>query len=116
MTPLVKLLKAPGVQAAEWAAGALANVVRAGPAAQKTAADAGAAASLAAMLPKATANGKTLVILALTSLSETQADVVKKVLGSKEKTSLRQFRDSGNEELTEYTNTLVESLGGDFVL
>jgi len=114
---LAELLKGEGIQAAEWGAGALANIIRAGAAAQKTAADCGSAAALAALLPKATTNGKTLVVLALTSLAEGQAQVVMKALsGSKEKAKLREFRDSGNEELQDYTNTLVEKVGNGFSL
>lgn len=114
---LVELLKTDAVQAAEWGAGALANIVRAGPEAQKAAADAGAAPALAALLPKVSPNGKTLVVLALTSLAEGQGPAVVKALsGSKEKAKLRDFRDSGNEELQDYTNTLVEKLGGGFSL
>jgi len=114
---LVELLKVDGIQAAEWGAGAIANIVRAGPDAQKMAAEAGAATSLAALLPKVTANGKTLVVLALTSLAEGQSPVVLKALsGSKEKAKLRDFRDSGNEELQDYTNTLVEKIGNGFSL
>merc|ERR1712046_300863 len=107
---------AEGVQAAEWAAGALANVIRAGEDAQKTAADAGAAKYLAALLPTVTLNGKTLVILALTSLAETQASVVQKALGPKEKAKLREFRDSGHDELQDYTNTLVDTIRNGFTL
>jgi len=114
---LVELLKVDGIQAAEWGAGAIANIVRAGPEAQKMAAEAGAATSLAALLPKVTANGKTLVVLALTSLAEGQSPVVLKALsGAKEKAKLRDFRDSGNEELQDYTNTLVEKIGNGFSL
>jgi len=114
---LVDLLKVDGIQAAEWGAGALANIVRAGPEAQKMAAESGAASSLAALLPKVTANGKTLAVLALTSLAEGQAGAVMKALsGSKEKAKLRDFRDSGNEELQDYTNTLVDKIGNGFAL
>lgn len=114
---LVELLRADGIQAAEWGAGALANIVRAGPEAQRAAVEAGAANSLAALLPKVTANGKTLAILALTSLAEGQAPAVAMALsGSKEKSKLRDFRDSGNDELMDYTNTLVEKIGNGFAL
>mmetsp|Transcript_14834 Transcript_14834/g.42527 ORF Transcript_14834/g.42527 Transcript_14834/m.42527 type:complete len:880 (-) Transcript_14834:72-2711(-) len=114
---LVELLRADGIQAAEWGAGALANIVRAGPEAQREAAERNAAAHLAALLPKVTVNGKTLVVLALTSLAEGQAQAVMKALsGSKEKAKLRDFRDSGNEELTDYTTTLVEKIGNGFAL
>jgi len=114
---LVELLKADGIQAAEWSAGALANVVRLGADAQKTAAEQGAATSLAALLPKVTPNGRTLVVLAFTSLAEGQAAVVHRALsGSKEKQKLREFRDSGSDELQDYTKALVELIGGGFSL
>mmetsp|Transcript_53609 Transcript_53609/g.124862 ORF Transcript_53609/g.124862 Transcript_53609/m.124862 type:complete len:894 (+) Transcript_53609:59-2740(+) len=118
VTPAVKdlsdLLKADAIQAAEWAAGALANIVRSGAAAQATAVEQGAATSLAALLPKVTANGMALVVLALTSLAETQAAAVTKALGPKEKAKLRDFRDSSNPDLQEYTKALVDKLGPGF--
>jgi len=113
---LAELLKAEGIQAAEWAAGALANIVRSGASAQKTAVDEGAASSLAALLPKVTANGTTLVVLALTSLADSQSTAVMQALGSKEKAKLRDFRDSSNSELQEHTRALVEKLGPGFSL
>eukprot|EP00913_Durusdinium_trenchii_P034823 g32572.t1 len=70
---LTELLKAKAVQAAEWAAGALANITRSAEATQKTAIEHGAATSIAALLPKVTANGMSLVVLALASLADTQA-------------------------------------------
>jgi len=118
VTPAVKdlaeLLKADAIQAAEWAAGALANIVRSGPAAQETAVAQGAATSLAALLPKVTANGMSLVVLALTSLAETQAAAVTRALGPKEKAKLRDFRDSSNPDLQDYTKALVDKLGPGF--
>jgi len=114
--PLSELLKADAVQAAEWAAGALANIVRSGADAQKTAIDEGAAASLAALLPKVTSNGMTLVVLSLTSLAETQGAAVARALGSREKAKLRDFRDSNNPELQDYTKALVDKLGPGFSL
>ena len=44
------------------------------------------------------------------------ASVLKALSGSKEKAKLREFRDSGNEELQDYTNTLVERIGSGFAL
>merc|ERR1719379_717350 len=86
---LVALLRGEAAQAAEWSAGALANIVRSGPDAQKAAVAAGAAELLAALMLKATPNGRTLVVLALTYLAESQAATLKKVLsGSKERAKL----------------------------
>mmetsp|Transcript_149102 Transcript_149102/g.371446 ORF Transcript_149102/g.371446 Transcript_149102/m.371446 type:complete len:897 (-) Transcript_149102:265-2955(-) len=117
VTLLVNMLKAEAVQAAEWSAGALANITRMGAEPQKEAISAGAATALAALLPKVTSNGKTLLVLAFTSLAEHQAAAVQKALsGNKERSRLRDFRDSGNEELQDYTNTLVEKIGGGFTL
>mmetsp|Transcript_97597 Transcript_97597/g.172837 ORF Transcript_97597/g.172837 Transcript_97597/m.172837 type:complete len:885 (-) Transcript_97597:283-2937(-) len=114
---LVALLAGDGIQAAEWSAGALANVVRAGADAQKTAIDKGAAPHLGALLSKVTTNGKTLVVLALTSLAEGQApSVMKAISGAKEKQKLREFRDSGSDELQDYTNALVEAIGNGYSL
>lgn len=113
---LTALLDADGIQAAEWAAGALANIVRAGPEVQQAAVNAGAATFLAALLRKVTANGKSLVVLALTALAENQAPAVQSALGAREKAKLRDFRDSGTEDLQEYTNSLVEKLGSSFTL
>eukprot|EP00930_Biecheleria_cincta_P057953 TRINITY_DN43817_c0_g1_i1.p1 TRINITY_DN43817_c0_g1~~TRINITY_DN43817_c0_g1_i1.p1 ORF type:complete len:946 (-),score=250.15 TRINITY_DN43817_c0_g1_i1:50-2770(-) len=113
---LCELLKAEGIQAAEWSAGALANILRSGSAAQKTAVDQGAPESLALLLPKATQNGMTLVVLAFTSLAETQSSAVAKVLGATEKAKLRDFRDSSNQELQDYTKALVDKLGPGFSL
>jgi len=115
---LVELLKPEGgLQAAEWSAGALANIVRAGADAQKTAAEQGAATLLAGLLPKVSPNGKTLVVLALSCLSDGQAAIVQRALsGQKEKQKLREFRDSGSEELQDYTKALVEMIGGGFTL
>ncbi|CAJ1376739.1 unnamed protein product [Effrenium voratum] len=90
---LAELLKAEAVQAAEWAAGAMANIARSGPAAQEMAIEKGAATSLAALLPKVTSNGMALVVLAMTSLAETQPTNVGQALGSKEKAKLRDFRE-----------------------
>eukprot|EP00437_Effrenium_voratum_P025589 CAMPEP_0181410746 /NCGR_PEP_ID=MMETSP1110-20121109/7500_1 /TAXON_ID=174948 /ORGANISM="Symbiodinium sp., Strain CCMP421" /LENGTH=944 /DNA_ID=CAMNT_0023533307 /DNA_START=57 /DNA_END=2888 /DNA_ORIENTATION=+ len=119
VTPAVKdlaeLLKADAIQAAEWAAGALANIIRSGPAAQETAVAQGAATSLAALLPKVTANGMSLVVLALTSLAETQAAAVTRALGAKEKAKLRDFRDSSNPDLQDYTKALVDKLAQAFL-
>lgn len=114
--PLVQLLEADAVQAAEWAAGALANIVRSGATAQKSAIDEGAAPFLAALLLKVTSNGMSLVVLAMTSLAETQATAVAKALGAREKARLRDFRDSSNEDLQNYTKALVEKLGAGFSL
>ncbi|CAE7707996.1 PUB3 [Symbiodinium pilosum] len=118
VTPAVKdlaeLLKADAIQAAEWAAGALANIVRSGPSAQETAVAQGATTSLANLLPRVTPNGMTLVVLALTSLAETQASAVTKALGPKEKAKLRDFRDSSNPDLQDYTKALVDKLGPGF--
>jgi hypothetical protein len=114
---MVELLRGETTQAAEWAAGAIANIVRAGPEAQNLAAESGAATALAALLPKVTANGKTLVVLALTSLAEGQGPAVMKALsGTSQKKVLREFRESGIEELQDYTNTLVEKIGNGFTL
>ena len=113
---LSELLKSPAVQAAEWAAGALANITRSGQAAQETAIENGAATSIAALLPKVTANGMSLVVLALASLAETQANSVSKALGAEAKAKLRDFRDSNNSDLQEYTKTLVDKLGPGFSL
>lgn len=114
---LVALLSADGIQAAEWSAGALANIARAGPDPQSVAVERGAATHLAALLSKVTANGKTLVVLALTSLAEGQASsVMKAVSGAKEKQKLREFRDSGSDELQDYTNQLVEAIGNGYSL
>jgi len=109
--------KADVLQAAEWSAGALANITRVGPEPQKEAVSAGAATSLAALMHKAGSHGKSLVVLALTSLAEHQAPAVLKALGgNKEKAKLRDFRESGNEELQDYVNTLVEKVGSGFSL
>lgn len=114
---LVSLLQGEVLQAAEWSAGALANVVRATSEAQKAAIGAGAAELLAALMLKATSNGKTLVVLALTYLAENHAATLQKVLsGSKEKAKLREFRSSGNDELVEYTDALVKAIGSGFSL
>ena len=113
---LSELLKSNAVQAAEWAAGALANITRSGQAAQETAIENGAATSIAALLPKVTANGMSLVVLALASLAETQANSVSKALGAEAKAKLRDFRDSNNSDLQEYTKTLVDKLGPGFSL
>lgn len=113
---LSELLKSNAVQAAEWAAGALANITRSGQAAQETAIENGAATSIAALLPKVTANGMSLVVLALASLAETQGNSVSKALGAEAKAKLRDFRDSNNSDLQEYTKTLVDKLGPGFSL
>eukprot|EP00440_Ansanella_granifera_P073814 gb/GFBE01080092.1/.p1 GENE.gb/GFBE01080092.1/~~gb/GFBE01080092.1/.p1 ORF type:complete len:897 (+),score=252.18 gb/GFBE01080092.1/:1-2691(+) len=114
--PLCELLVAEAIQAAEWAAGAIANIVRSGAAAQQTAIDEGAATSLAALLPKVTSNGMALVVLAMTSLAETQGAEVAKALGAREKAKLRDFRDSNNPDLQDYTKALVDKLGSGFSL
>lgn len=117
VSDLVAQLKSDGVQAAEWSAGALANVVRAGPDAQRVAVEQNAPALLAALLHKVTANGKTLLVLALTSIAEGQAAAVQKAIsGAKEKQKLRDFRENGTDELKDYTNTLVETVGNGFSL
>lgn len=116
VAPLCELLKAEGIQAAEWSAGALANIVRSGSEVQKTAVAEGAPESLAELLPKVTQNGMTLVVLAFTSLAETQSSAVAKALGAKEKAKLRDFRDSSNQELQDYTKALVAKLGPGFSL
>jgi len=109
---LVELLKADGVQAPEWGAGALANIMKGRPGASKEATAYGAAGLLAGRLSKVSNNGKSLVVLALTAIAENQqSDVQKALSGSKEKAKLREFRDSGNGELQEYTNTLAEKAG-----
>jgi len=114
---LVAFLQAEGIQAAEWSAGALANIVRAGPEPQKAAVNSGACDLLAALLPKATANGRGLVVLALTALSEDHAKAVQKALsGTKEKAKLRDFKDNGTEELREYVQNLVDAIGNGFTL
>jgi len=113
---LSELLKSNAVQAAEWAAGALANITRSGQAAQETAIENDAATSIAALLPKVTANGMSLVVLALASLAETQASSVSRALGAEAKAKLRDFRDSNNSDLQEYTKTLVDKLGPGFSL
>lgn len=116
MKDLSQLLKSTAVQAAEWAAGALANITRSGQASQETAIECGAASSIATLLPKVTANGQSLVVLALASLAETQKQSVVKVLGAEAKAKLRDFRDSNNADLQEYTKTLVDKLGPGFSL
>jgi len=113
---LAEFLKAEAAQAAEWSAGALANIVRVGAEPQKAAIDAGALQSLAALMPRVSPNGRTLLVLALTSLSDSQAAAVRQALGAKEKQKLREFRDSGDEELNDYVNTLVDKLGSGFSL
>lgn len=114
---LVSLLQGEVAQSSEWAAGALANVVRSGPEAQKAAVAAGAADHLGTLMLKATTNGRTLVVLALTALTEGQAAAVQKALsGAKTKAKLRDFRDSGNDELVDYTTALVEAIGNGFTL
>lgn len=114
---LVASLQGEVAQSSEWAAGALANVVRSGPDAQKAAVAAGAVEHLAVLMLKATTNGRTLVVLALTALCEEEAPAVQKAIsGSKEKAKLRQFLESGNEELVDYTNALVEAIGNGFSL
>lgn len=112
---MIELLKGDG-QAAEWAAGAVANVLRVGETARSLAANAGAATSLAALLPKVSASGKPLVVVALTSLAESQASAVESALGAKEKGHLREFRDSGDEELQGYIKGLVDAIGNGFAL
>ncbi|CAK9055096.1 unnamed protein product [Durusdinium trenchii] len=113
---LTELLKSKAVQAAEWAAGALANITRSAEATQKTAIEHGAATSIAALLPKVTANGMSLVVLALASLADTQAASVAKALGPEAKAKLRDFRDSNNPDLAEYTKALIDKLGSNFSL
>lgn len=115
---LIELLQEESVQCAEWAAGALANILRAvGRDIQKIAADAGAATGLAALLPKVSSSGKSLVVLGLAALAEEQASLVAAALkGSKEKQKIREFRNSGDEELQDYVNMLVEKLGKNFTL
>lgn len=113
---LVALLQGEG-QSAEWSAGALANIVRASGDAQKDAISGGAADLLSALMLKATPNGKGLVVLALTALAEGHAKAVQKALSSpKAKAKLRDFHDSGNDELVEYTSALVEAIGNGFSL
>ena len=113
---LCSLLRAPAVQAAEWAAGALANITRSGAASQQMALEHGADEAIAQLLPRATANGQSLVVLALASLAETQAAVVARALTSEAKAKLKDFRDSGNADLQEYTKALVDKLGPSFSL
>merc|ERR1712070_1055107 len=114
---LVTLLKSDTTQSCEWSAGALANIVRGGPEPQKAAVAGGAIELLAALLLKATDNGKSLVVLALTALADGNAKSVQDALsGSKEKAKLREFRDCGKEELADYTNALVEAIGSGFTL
>jgi len=108
---------APGDgQAAEWAAGAVANVLRVGEDARSVAVNAGAATSLAALLPKVSASGRPLVVVALTTLAESKASTVEAALGAKEKALLREFRDSGDEDLQGYTKGLVYAIGNGFAL
>jgi len=117
VVPLTDMLRAESIQAAEWAAGALANILKAGPDAQKVAADAGAIPPLAALLSRVTVAGRTLVVLALAALANSQAPTVQKALtGNKERAKLREFQDSGNDELKDYINTLAEKLGSSFKL
>jgi len=114
--PLVDLLqpKEGYVQAAEWAAGALANIVRVGPVPQQEAVDAGVIRRLADLLPQVTPSGKSLVVLAFTSMAEHHKDAVREALsGSKELATLKEFRRSTNEELADYTHSLAEMLGMD---
>ena len=99
---MIELLNGDG-QAAEWAAGAVANVLRVGEDARSVAVNAGAATSLAALLPKVSASGRPLVVVALTTLAESKASTVEAALGAKEKALLREFRDSGDEDLQGYT-------------
>lgn len=116
--PLAEMLQAQSIQSQEWAAGALANIIRAaGPASQRELVDAGGANSLAALLAEATETGKSLVLLALTALTENETERVRKACsGAKEKERLRLFRSSENEELREYTNAFIDKLGSDFSL
>ena len=113
---LADLLKSNAVQAAEWAAGALANITRSSEATQKIAIEQGAATSIASLLPKVTSNGMSLVVLALASLADTQASSVTKALGQEAKAKLRDFRDSSNPDLQEYTKALIDKLGPGFSL
>lgn len=84
---------------------------------KKNAISGGAAELLAALISKATRNGKPLVVLALTALAEGHAKAVEKALSSpKEKAKLRGFVETGNEELVDYTNALVEAIGNGFSL
>jgi hypothetical protein len=112
---MIELLKGDG-QAAEWAAGAVANVLRVGEDARSVAVNAGAATSLAALLPKVSASGRPLVVVALTTLAESKASTVEAALGAKEKALLREFRDSGDEDLQGYTKGLVDAIGNGFAL
>eukprot|EP00812_Abedinium_dasypus_P008658 NODE_2403_length_942_cov_257.764374.p2 GENE.NODE_2403_length_942_cov_257.764374~~NODE_2403_length_942_cov_257.764374.p2 ORF type:complete len:269 (-),score=114.77 NODE_2403_length_942_cov_257.764374:118-924(-) len=114
---LVALLRAESLQAAEWGAGALANIARAGAEARKSAADHGAVEFLAELLQKASENGKTLVVLALTSLAESEPQAVASGLnGPQEKAKLRELRDRGNGAQAESLTVLVSLIGGDLVL
>merc|ERR1719259_1570679 len=108
---MIELLNGDG-QAAEWAAGAVAKVLRVGETARSLPANAGAATSLAALLSKVSASGnKPHVVVALTSLAESQSSAVESALGAKEKGHLREFRDSGDEELQGYIKGLVDAIG-----
>jgi len=114
--PLVDLLKPTEgyMQAAEWAAGALANITRVGEAPQNEAVDGGAVRRLADLLPQVTPAGRSLVVLALTSLAEHHKDAIRQVLsGPKESATVKDFRRSTNEELADYTHTLADKLGMD---
>ncbi|CAK0881966.1 unnamed protein product, partial [Prorocentrum cordatum] len=113
---LVAMLRGPATQAAEWAAGALANVALGNAGAQESASAAGAAPALAALLAKATPSGRPLVVQALAAVAEGHAAAVRKVLGSSEKAKLKEFKASGEKELLDSVQALVEKLGGDFAL
>mmetsp|Transcript_91357 Transcript_91357/g.190995 ORF Transcript_91357/g.190995 Transcript_91357/m.190995 type:complete len:891 (-) Transcript_91357:43-2715(-) len=109
---LVEILKTESIQGAEWSAGALANITRVGSAPQQAAVDAGACKLLANLLPKASSSGRQLLVLAFISLAEHQSAAVQQALsGGAEKRHLKEYRDSGDEELRRHTNSLVSKLG-----
>jgi len=116
ISDLAKLLRSENLQSAEWSAGALANIVRAGDTPQVLTAAPDAPAALAALLAKATQPGKALVVLSLTAFAEKDAEAVRKVLDTKAKAKLREFREGGQEDLATATVTLVQTLGAGFSL
>merc|ERR1719379_2209733 len=111
---LVRLLSADVTQAAEWGAGALANIVRAGESVRREAVQLGVPALLVQLLAKATPNGQALVLLTFIALAESEANAVKEALRPA-KARLRQLRDGSGGEHAESVQALLEKLP-DFTL
>lgn len=111
---LVGLLSADVVQAAEWGAGALANILRAGPESQAKAMSLGIPELLTALFQRATENGKTLILLTFTALAETEAATVKEEL-RRVKGQLRDLRERGGDEAKDAVQALLEKVGVDFL-